>query len=125
MTNNIGGINGYGYGIGGGYFAPKRNEDEKQAQAQAQAQEQVPNYEETQVDPQKVMDFLASNSYMVNFANSAAPVDGVETDPTIADRVAGYMENYDFIMGIIEQEFGEDLAPAVMDVVMDRLMGMV
>ena len=34
------------------------------------------------------------------------------------------MENYEYFMTIIEQEFGEELAPSVMDVVMDKLMGM-
>ena len=28
------------------------------------------------------------------------------------------------IYGIVQEEFGEELAPAVMDVVMDKLMGM-
>ena len=120
MANNIGGINGYGYGIGG--YVPQRHNEE--TQTQAQQEEQVRNYEETQVDPSKVMDFLAQNNYFIDVTNTPA-VEGVETDPTIANRVAGYMENFEVIYGIVENEFGAEKAPVVMDAVMDRLMGMV
>ena len=85
----------------------------------------IQNFEETQVDPNKVMDFLNANNFFVNVTNAPAPVEGGETDPTVADRVAGYMENFELIYGIIEQEFGPEKAPAVMDAVMDILMGMV
>ena len=121
MTDGIGRIfGGNNYGVGG--YVPQRNGNEGAEEAQEQAVAQ--NYEETQVDPSKVMDFLANNNYFVNLTNVPAPVEGVETDPTVADRVAGYMENFEVIYGIVEQEFGEELAPTVMDLVMDRLMGM-
>ena len=122
MTDGIGRIfGGSSYGVGG--YVPQNNnnkvEDEEQQQAQAQ-----PNYEETQVDPSKVMDFLANNNYFLAITNAPGQVEGVETDPTVADRVAGYMENFEVIYSIIEQEFGAELAPSVMDLVMDALMGM-
>ena len=123
MTNNIGGINGYGnYGVGG--YVPQRNNGEEAA-AQNQEQAVPNNFEETQVDPSKVMDFLANNNFFVALTNAPAQVEGVETDPTVADRVAGYMENFEAIYAVIEQEFGAELAPPVMDLVMDRLMGMI
>ena len=34
------------------------------------------------------------------------------------------MERFEEIYAIVEQEFGAELAPAVMDLVMDKLMGM-
>ena len=122
MTDGIGRLSGYGnYGVGG--YVPQRKGGEE---AQAQAQEQpAQNFEKTQVDPSKVMDFLASNNFFVAQTNAPAHVEGVETDPTVADRVAGYMENFEVIYAVIEEEFGAELAPAVMDMVMDRLMGMV
>lgn len=124
MANNIGGINGYGnYGVGG--YVPQRRGGDEAAQAQAQEQPVVNNFEETQVDPSKVMDFLANNNFFVAQTNAPAHVTGVETDPTVADRVAGYMENFETIYAVIEEEFGAELAPTVMDMVMDRLMGMV
>ena len=123
MANNIGGINGYGnYGVGG--YVPQRKNGEEAANAKPEEQQVLQNHEETQVDPSKVMDFLASNNFFVNLTNAPAPVEGIETDPTIADRVAGYMENFETIYAIIENEFGAERAPMVMDIVMDKLMGM-
>lgn len=123
MTDGIGRLSGYGnYGVGG--YVPQRKGGEDAAQAQAQEQPQN-NFEQTQVDPSKVMDFLANNNFFVAQINAPAPVKGVETDPTVADRVAGYMENFEAIYAVIENEFGAELAPTVMDMVMDRLMGMV
>ena len=33
------------------------------------------------------------------------------------------MENFEMIYGVIVEEFGEELAPMVMDMTMDHLMG--
>ena len=120
MTDGIGRLTGYGnYGVGG--YIPQRRNGEVSKEAQSQAQAQTNNYEETQVDPSKVMDFLSSNNFFV-----AAPVtaDVNEVDNATQDRVAGYMEQFEMIYGVVQEEFGEELAPAVMDIVMDRLMGM-
>ena len=123
MADGINRLTGYGnYGVGG--YMPNRKGNDVEGQSQAQAQTQQ-NHQETQIDPNKVMEFLNANNFFVNVTNAPAPLEGVETDPTVADRVAGYMENFEYIYGIIEQEFGPELAPAVMDMVMDRLMGMV
>ena len=120
MTDGIGRLTGYGnYGVGG--YIPQRRNGEVSKEAQSQAQSQTNNYEETQVDPSKVMDFLSSNNFFV-----AAPVtaDVNEVDNATQDRVAGYMEQFEMIYGVVQEEFGEELAPAVMDIVMDRLIGM-
>ncbi len=120
---NIGRLSGYGnYGVGG--YGPQRRGGEDAA-AKQEEQTAPQNYQETQVDPSKVMDFLAQNNYFVNITNSPEAVEGVETDPTVADRVAGYMEKFEVIYAIVEQEFGTEMAPKVMDAVMDMLMGMV
>ncbi|MBR6127665.1 hypothetical protein IKQ21_08280 [bacterium] len=122
MTDGIGRLSGYGnYGVGG--YVPQRKGGEDANQAEEQ--QIVNNYEDTQVDPSKVMDFLANNNFFINQANAPAPVEGVVTDPAVADRVAWYMENFETIFAIIEQEFGAELAPSVMDFAMDHLMGMV
>ena len=119
MTNGIGPINGgNNYGVGNGYVPPRNDSEEDVPQAP------VNNYDDTQVDPNKVMEFLANNNYFVNLTNAAEPVDGVEPDPGLSDRVAGYMENFELIYSIVEQEFGPELAPIVMDFVMDYLMNM-
>ena len=119
MTNGINNISGYGnsYSISG--FS---NKGTQQSKAEAETQEQVQNHEETQVDPSKVMDFLSANNFFI------APVESKSTpavDAATAERITGYMENFEMIYGVIVDEFGEELAPDVMDVAMDYLMGMV
>ena len=120
MTDGIGRIfGGNSYGLGG--YAPRRNEEEAPQNAAAKAPAQ--NVEETQVDPSKVMDFLAANNFFVAPVE-AKPVVG-EVDNATRARVEGYMENFEMIYGVIVEEFGEELAPDVMDMAMDHLMGMV
>ena len=126
MTDGIGRLSGYGYGIGG--FMPRNNKEEvaKDNQQQAPVADNKPA--ETQVDPSKVMEFLANNNYFV--APQAAPkevtdVEGAAAlDAATQDRVAGYMEQFEMIYGIVQEEFGEEMAPAVMDIVMVKLMCM-
>lgn len=120
MTNNIGAISGGGSGNVFWNRSAANNENPENAVNQEQ---QAPKAERQEVNPDDVMAFMARNNNFVDLVKGTAP-NGVETDPTIADRVAGYMENYEFIMGIIEEEFGPELAPAVMDMVMDSLIGM-
>ena len=118
MADGIGRIfGGNSYGVGG--FGARKNEEEV-TQNQT-TQPQVNNYEETQVDPSKVMDFLAANNFFV------APVESTNVgtvDEATKNRVEGYMENFEMIYGVIVEEFGEELAPDVMDIAMDHLMGM-
>ena len=122
MTDGIGRIfGGSSYGIGG-YVPQNNNNTVEDEQQQAQAQ---PNYEETQVDPNKVMDFLANNNYFIPVgveSSSVAEIGAVDAETE--ERIAGYMERFEEIYAVVEQEFGAELAPAVMDLVMDKLMGM-
>ena len=65
------------------------------------------------------MDFMAANNFFV------APVETApagEVDAATQERIAGYMENFEMIYGVIVEEFGEELAPEVMDFCMDYLM---
>ena len=117
MTDGIGRIGGSNYGYAG-YGLPRQSEETPK---EVVAEHVVNNYEETQVDPSKVMDFLAANNYFV------APVETKpvgEVDAATQERIEGYMENFEMIYGVIAKEFGEELAPTVMDFVMDYLMDM-
>ncbi len=117
MTDGIGRLSGYGnYGVGG--YMPQRKQGDVSKEANPQEQGLVNNFEETQIDPSKV---ISNNNFFV-----AAPVatEVGEIDSAAQDRIAGYMEQFEMIYGIVLEEFGEELAPAVMDVVMDKLMGM-
>ena len=112
MADGIGRLSGYGnYGVGG-YMPQRRGDVSKEEQPQEQVL--TNQHEETQVDP-------SNNNFFVA-APAAAEVG--EVDAATQDRVAGYMEQFEMIYGIVQEEFGEELAPAVMDVVMDKLMGM-
>ena len=126
MTDGIGRLSGYGnYGVGP--YVPQRRNGDVQKEGQQQEQTLANNHAETQVDPSKVMDFLASNNFFVapQTTNEVVDVNGAENvDAATQERVAGYMEQFEMIYGIVQEEFGEELAPAVMDTVMDRLMGM-
>ena len=120
------GIYGIGYGntsgVGGGYMPPKNNESDEGDKTNNAP---VNNYEDTQVDPNKVMDFLARNNYFlpVNVEAQSATEVG-EVDAETQERIAGYMERFEEIFAIIEAEFGSELAPKVFDVAMDMLLGM-
>ncbi len=116
MTDGIGRIfGGNSYGVGG--YVPQRKE---QAPQEAPAQPQTVNYEETQVDPNKVMEFMSNNNFFVAPAETTSVP--AELDTETQDRISGYMERFEMIYGIVQEEFGEELAPAVMDLVMDTLM---
>ena len=118
MTDGIGRIfGGNSYGVGG-YVPQQKNEESKNEVAQAPLQ----NYEETQVDPSKVMDFMAANNLFVAPVRTGAVG---ELDAVTQERVVGYMENFESIYDVVVKEFGEENAPMIMDLVMDKLIGMV
>ena len=125
MADGIGRLSGYGnYGVGG--YVPNRNQNENNTEVNENQNQVNNNAEDTKVDPKKVMDFLANNNYFIP-QTSETKVGGVNLDNLDADakeRIAGFVENYVMIMNVIEQEFGAEKAPYVMDMVMDVLMGM-
>ena len=117
MTDGIGRIGGSNYGWVG--FGPQKQGDDVSNEPNNAAP--APNYDETQVDPNKIMEFMANNNFFIAPAE-ATPVGDV--DAATQERIAGYMENFEVIYGVIAEEFGEELAPMVMDFVMDYLMDM-
>ena len=122
MADSIGRIFGGGnsYGVGG-YVPQRKNEGAENQENQAQVSA---NNSETQVDPQRVMDFLAQNNYFMPINVEAKPAsEAGAVDAETEERIASYMERFEEIYAIIEQEFGPELAPAVMDFVMDKLIG--
>ncbi len=121
------GIHGIGYGntsgIGGGYVPQRKGNDVDANNAQDQSQHV--NQERKEVNPDDVMKFLATNNYFMPVQVEAKPAAEVgAVDAETEERIAGYMERFEEIYAIVEQEFGPELAPAVMDLVMDKLMGM-
>jgi len=119
MTDGIGRIfGGNNYGVGG--FGPQKKDDAPKNDVQ----QPVVNYQETQVDPSKVMEFMANNNFFIAPTNSTTATTPVELDQATQDRIGGYMEKFELIFGIVQEEFGEENAPMVMDFVMDNLMGM-
>ena len=124
MTDGIHNIgSGSSYGIGG-YFPNNKRDDVKESENKEQTTNA--NTERKDVNPDDVMKFLANNNYFmpvkVENAQQTVEVNGVDAET--AERIAGYMERFEEIYAIVEQEFGTELAPAVMDLVMDKLMGM-
>ena len=120
MADGIGRIfGGSNYSIGG--FGPRKQEEAPKEQA---PQMPVNNYNDTQVDPNKIMEFMASNNFFVAPVETTSTSAVGEVDAATQERVAGYMENFEMIYGVIAEEFGEELAPMVMDFVMDYLMDM-
>ena len=121
MTNGINNVSGYGnYGLGG--YVPRRNDEGTPNEA---TQAPVQDAEATQVDPAKVMDFLAANNFYI------AQVDKTPTgeiDDATRARIESSMENFEIFYAAFRDEFGDKLAPQVMniamDMAMDILMGM-
>ena len=117
MTDGIGRINGGN--AWGGYTGLNPQQKGEEANTSTPAPN---NYAETQVDPSKIMDFMAAHNYFIAPTQETSATGNV--DPALQERVEGYMADFEMIYGIISEEFGEELAPLVMDYVMDYLMGM-
>ena len=117
MTDGIGRIfGGNNYSVGG--FVPQRKEAQEEA-----VQQQAVQPQREEIDPSKVMEFLNANNIFVT-PNTTATTPA-ELAPEVQDRVVNYMERFEELYGIVENEFGKDMAPDVMDLVMDKLMGLV
>jgi len=117
IGNNIGRINGFGnYGVGG--YVPQRNNEAPEEQVQ---QPVVQNHEEQLVDSSKVLEFMEANNIYVAPKTVTTPA---ELDPEVQDRVVDAMARFEEIYPIVVNEFGEELAPTIMDIVMDKLLGM-
>ena len=122
MADGIGRIfGGSSYGVGG-FYSQKKNDGTAETQQNSASQQQNT---EAQIDPQRVMDFLAQNNYFMPVAEETQQVTGAgEVSEETRGRIADYMKDFEFIYSVIEDEFGAELAPAVMDMAMDILIGM-
>ena len=130
------GIHGIGYGntsgVGGGYIPRRKGNDVDANNAQDQTAYNA-NQEHKDVNPDEVMKFMANQNFFIDVQlaqldKADGKVDGKfnvdSIDDEAQDRIAGYMERFEEIYAIVENEFGAELAPSVMDLVMDKLMGM-
>ena len=122
MTNNINNINGYGFGnnvYGYGNTqnnnAQNTNENETTNQVQPEAKPQV--------SADEVMKFLEANNFFVAPATTQNTEAAAEVDPAMVGRIEDAMAQFEVIYAVIAKEFGEDLAPHLVDLVMDKLLG--
>lgn len=114
MTDGIGRIfGGNSYGVGG-YVPQRQGKDELQSEAQSAEQPKL-----NPVDVDKVLDYMAAGA---NFVKPKSEAVSGEVDSEVAERVTASMDKFTEYMAIIEKEFGKELAPDVMDLVMDKLM---
>lgn len=120
MTNNIGGINGYGYGINP-WLNGKQNKDLNNAEAGVNPEQQAPQQQTVNVDPNQVLNFLASSAVKIN--PPVAPTAGVD-NAAVAERIDGYVQNFEMLFSIIAQEFGEKVANQLLndDAFVDAIM---
>ena len=119
MANNINGIFGYGYRVR--YL--NNGQQNKDLTTKTNAEDQAPAeqpQQTTNVDPNEVLNFLASSSVKVETPQAPAVGDNAET----AERVEGYIQNFEMIYSIVSQEFGDDVANTLLndDQFVDALM---
>lgn len=118
MTGGVNGIGGNPYSYGNyGYNNNQANESQENTQ---ETTVNVP--EQKEVNPNAVMEFMNRYVYMAPEVQTAG---NGEVDDATRQRIEGFMEQFQVVYGIVEQEFGPELAPTVMDMIMDRLMGMI
>ncbi len=116
MTSGVNGIGGNPYSYGNyGY-----NNQQAQASQDEQQETQVQAPEYKPVNNEEIMRFLEANNLRV-VPKTTTPV---ELDSEAQERIAGYMARFEELMSLVEEEFGPEVAPLVMDMVMDKLMGM-
>jgi len=118
MANNIGGIGGYGYGVGG-YYGLGANKPNVNPEENPQPDVTTAQPQQTNVNPNDVLNFLATTSI-----NVTQPAVVPSDDAATAERVDGYIQNFEMIHSIISQEFGDDIANKLMndDAFLDQLM---
>jgi len=123
--NNIGGINGYGYGYGVNGYGNNGKNNANNTENEGNNGNAVQPEAKPQVNADEVMKFLEKNNFFIAPAGTQGAEGVSEVDAETQDRIAGYMEQFEVIYAVVVEEFGEELAPAVMDLVMDKLMGLV
>jgi hypothetical protein len=115
MADSIGRINigGNSYGMGG-YVSQRKEKSPQETPAEAPVIR-----EETQVDGNEVLNFLAANAPVINKPETTTPA---PLAPDVAARVMATMPKFEEMMALIEKEFGVGIAPEVMNLAMDNLI---
>ena len=118
MANNIGGINGYGYGINN-FYTGRQNKELTQAEENAKPIEQ-PQQQTANVDPNEVLNFLASSSVKIANTPTVTPAN----DAATAERIDGFVQDFEMLFSVISQEFGTKYAEQLMndDAFIDAIM---
>ena len=119
MTS-INNINGYGINFNGGYSA--RKQDNKPAEAEENKTTVQPEAKPT-VNAEEVFAFLEANNVFVAPAKVEAGAETAEVDSEIQARIEDAMGQFEVIYSVIANEFGERRAPQLVDMVMDKLLG--
>ena len=81
-------------------------------------------YTKEDVDESKVWAFMANNSAFAPVVKTSTTIPDEFGETGIRERMEDWMPKFEEFYAIIEQEVGAELSPAVMDLVMDKLMGM-
>ena len=119
------------YGIGSGntsgvnaWYLRREKKNEDVDQENAQNQEQT-TYTKSDIDESKVWAFMANNSAFSPIVGAGSASEDVRFDVEgVTERMEDWMPKFEEFYAIIEAEVGAVLAPLVMDLVMDKLMGM-
>ncbi len=119
MANNINGIFGYGYGVRYLNNGQQNKELTEKPQTEEKTAEQQP--QTVNVDPNEVLNFLASSSVKVETPQPVAVGNG---NAETTERVEGYIQNFEMIYSIVSQEFGDEVANTLLndDRFVDALM---
>lgn len=123
MTDGIGRIgSGNTSGVNPWYLKRENKEDVNPDNAQAQGQT---SFTKEDIDESKVWAFMANNSVFNQVVKADSPKGEYNFDEAgVRERMEDWMAKFEEFYAIIEEEVGASLAPAVMDLVMDKLMGM-
>lgn len=119
MANNINGIFGYGYGVRYLNNGQQNKELTEKPQTEEKASEQP--QQTVNVDPNEVLNFLASSSVKVEAPQPVAVGTG---NAETTERVEGYIQNFEMIYSIVSEEFGDEVANTLLndDRFVDALM---
>ena len=125
MANGINNVNGYGYGSNVYGYGSNAKKEDSTGNAENKAQQNVQPEAKPQVNADDVMKFLENNNLFIAPAQTEGAEGTTGVDAATQARVEDAMAQFEVIYAIVVQEFGEEIAPAVMDMVMDRLIGLV
>ena len=112
------------YGVG---FTRQNNgnevEEKEKNKQQGAAEQRAP---QAQVNPDDVFAFLANNGVyvpVVTDTNNDGIINELDVDAETQERIDQFMAKFDVVYKLIEDEFGAELAPRLVDMVMDKVMG--